>query len=672
MLSIIYITPAAVPFIAPAGIDKKLQILNPEEIISDIDKKITESGSPVFALIFMNYGDYSDLNSGITVIPSVDLTYQYVVFTDDSGLSTSDFTRLSVISELRNSPISVSEYKFIAEKSFAVMNEIYSDRHLQTEYLSKLIDTRQDQDDLISIGRSLSSEKDSEKLLRLILFLSKKITGADAGSIYLVEEDEEGKKRLRFKYSHTFSREIPLEEFTMDLNKKSIAGYVAVTGEILNIPDAYNLPPDTPYTYNSSFDSNNNYICRSMLVVPMRNHAGQIIGVIQLINSKEGLRNEHESESEAFIVKLQAPEDFDKYVVRFNEKYNNLLEAIAGQAAIAIENNRLIKQIQEQFEEFVRASVTAIESRDPATSGHSFRVAEICKYMAHAINDVDEGYLKDINFSDNDIREIEFAALLHDFGKVYIDLSVFTKAKKLYPKDFDNLNLRLSYLYRFIELDYATKESNLLMRLSKSDDSEHYHNKLISEKNAILNKIKDIKALIAKLNEPAVTDEDPVETVRSISDELKNLKCLSIEGDAIDVLTDIDRINLTIKRGSLNPEERREIESHVIHTYNFVSRIPWPPEFQRIPEIALRHHEKINGTGYPDGLKGRESVSIQSRIMSVADIFDALAASDRPYKKAVPMEKTLKILQEEADRDVLDPDVVNLFIEKKIYEKIQM
>ena len=176
---------------------------------------------------------------------------------------------------------------FVVRKTFAVINDLYLNRSLQEDYFNKLVDTKKDQDDLINMGRALSIEKDPDKLLRLILFLSKRITGADAGSIFLSKQDEEGKKRLRFKYSHTFSRDIALEEFVIPMDKKSIAGYVAVTGQVLNIPDAYHLPPGSPYSFNSSFDRNNNYISRSMLVVPMKNHADEIIGVIQLINSKE-------------------------------------------------------------------------------------------------------------------------------------------------------------------------------------------------------------------------------------------------------------------------------------------------------------------------------------------------------------------------------------------------
>jgi HD-GYP domain-containing protein (c-di-GMP phosphodiesterase class II) len=621
-------------------------------------------------VIFLHVDDYMEM--GRVWHPSLfaDLSYQYVIFGDEKTMKARDFENVMEISELRHGPLSEYEFKFLVRKTFALLHELYLDRSLQDSYLTRLIDTKKDQDDLINIGRALSIEKDPEKLLRTILDLSKRITGADAGSIFLVEQDDDGKKYLRFKYSHTFGRDIQLEKFAFPIDKKSISGYVAVTGEILNIPDAYHLPPGVPYSFNSSFDKKHNYISRSMLVVPMKNHMDEIIGVIQLINSKESLKKLKEGEYEAYVVKLRRPEDFDRHVVTFHKKYNSLMEAVAGQAAIAIENNRMITQIQNQFEEFVKASVSAIESRDPATSGHSFRVADVCTALARAVNDVDDGYLKDFHFTEIQIKELELAALLHDFGKVYIDLSVFKKSKKLYPKDFENLCLRLNYLYRVLELQYASREAELLSFVHKDKKAAKVLNEIISEKKDRLMRIMEIKNKLSQMNEPAVLDENLEETLDRILTEIDEVECITMDGDRICIISPVDKLNLSIRRGSLNPIERKEIESHVSHTYDFVSKIPWPPEYKNIPEIALRHHEKLDGTGYPGGLKGRESTLIQSRIMAIADIFDALAAGDRPYKNAVPLENILAILKEEADKGVLDGDLVDLFIKRRIYEEI--
>lgn len=626
----------------------------------------------LFAVIIIPLEKYQSLERHLNLIDYSRIFYQLVIVGDEDDIGAVS-ERLYHINDYITKDISDRKLNFIIKKSFSIIEKYFQTEQKKSWYYNKLVDAQRDQSDLIDIGRALSGEKDMDKLLRLILYLSKKITGADGGSIYLVEEDPSGKRRLRFKYSHTFSQEIPLEEFVMDMNTKSISGYVAVTGEVLNIPDAYKIDPLAPYSFNPYFDRQHNYISRSMLVVPMKNHLDEIIGVIQLINSKEDHTGVRKYENEAYEIKLESQSDFDKYVVPFDDRYNSLMEAIAGQAAIAIENNRLINQIQKQFEEFVKASVTAIESRDPATSGHSFRVAAICKEMANAINNVQSGYLSSFKFTDTDIKELEFAALLHDFGKVYIDLNIFKKAKKLYPKDLENLKLRMDYLYRYIELLYYSKEMEVIREgINYNKAVDNIVTLIHEEKIEKLKRIIEIKETIIKLNEPTVTEFEPDEVLRGILNEIETIECTDISGRRFEVITDLDKKNLSIKRGSLNEEERQEIESHVIETYKFVSKIPWPPEYKKIPEIALRHHEKLDGTGYPDGLAGRESVSLQSRMMAIADIFDALTAQDRPYKRAVPIEKVVDILREEARSNKLDPDLVELFIKEKIYEKIPL
>jgi len=622
----------------------------------------------IFTVMIINPDQYKGIYKLMNLIDYSRIYYQLVIIDDSGVINLEKLDRLYHISDITDSALPDFKKKFIVEKSFSIIDKHFQNEQKKRWYHNRLLDSQNDQDDLINIGQALSAEKDLEKLMRLILSLSKKMTGADAGSIYLVEDDEKGGKRLRFKYSHTYSREIPLEEFTMDLNKNSISGYVAVTGEVLNIPNAYEIDTMAPYSFNPFFDRENSYISRSMLVVPMKNHLDQIIGVIQLLNSKE----DHSSRShgnEAFTISLKTEADFDRYVVTFDEKYNSLLQAIAGQAAIAIENGRLIHQIQKQFEEFVKASVSAIESRDPATSGHSFRVAEICTAIAYEINDVVAGPMAQVHFSETDMKELEYAALLHDFGKVYIDLNIFRKAKKLYPRDLENLKLRLDYTYRFVELKYSTEINELLEKATETSSKQKI-NKLNTLKNQTLKRIEEIKEELVQLNEPALTDCEPVERLKSILDELEEIECLDISGAPIEVITDENILNLSTRKGSLNPVERSEIESHVTETYKFVSKIPWPPEYKNIPEIALRHHEKLDGTGYPDGLKGRNSISLQSRIMAIADIFDALTAQDRPYKKSVPLDKVLKILKEEAESDKVDQDIVDVFISRRVYEKI--
>jgi len=632
--------------------------------IETVDTIIHKSDMDVlFAIFIIPSKMYGKIREHLNRVNDSKIYYQLIIIGSDDDIAVNDFSHLYYISDILPKNVSEKKLKFVIHKSQSIIEELFQQKQKQTLYLNKLEDSLRDQNDLIDIGRSLSGERDMDKLLRLILFLSKKITGADAGSIYLVEEDESGKKRLRFKYSHTFSRDIKLEEFVMDIDQKSVSGYVAVTGEVLNIPNAYEIPSSAPYSFKKTFDEQHSYQSRSMLVVPMRNHLNQIIGVMQLLNSKEDLSGQ-KYDNAAFEIRLNEAEDFGKYVVPFDERYNRLLEAIAGQAAISIENNRLITQIEMQFEEFVKASVTAIESRDPATSGHSFRVANICKKIAYAINESNSGYFKDFHFTDDDIKELEFAALLHDFGKVYIDLNIFKKSKKLYPKDLDNLKLRFDYLYRCIELTYFMKEMDILknaVTANKPCDDEL--NKLRLEKESKLERVLAIKDELVKLNEPSVLAAEPQDILNKVVNEIEALHCLDITGHEMHILTENDKINLAIKRGSLNSEERLEIESHVLETYKFVSKIPWPPEYRKIPEIAMHHHEKLDGTGYPDGLKGKETTPIQSRIMAIADIYDALTAHDRSYKDSVPIDKVKKILREEAANNKIDADVVDIFLQ---------
>jgi HD-GYP domain-containing protein (c-di-GMP phosphodiesterase class II) len=562
--------------------------------------------------------------------------------------------------DARKGPVSWEECLFLCRRVTANWKLEEEHRHIQHTKERALKDALNDQESLIHIGRSLSLEKDPDKLLRSILMLSKKITGADAGSIFIVEEG--GKKNyLRFKYSHTFSKKLNYEEFIMPVDTKSIAGYVGVTGKVLNIPDAYNLGGDLPVSFNTVFDEKHGYHTKSMLVLPMRNHLGTILGVIQLINCKE-IPGEKYTGNEAFEVVLSDPEDYDTLVVPFNERYETLMEAIAGQAAIALENNRMLLQIERQFEEFVKASVSAIESRDPATSGHSFRVAEMSVEVAKAVSESPDPLWANVSYDDTQLKEIEFAGMLHDFGKVYIDPNIFLKGKKLFPQDFAYLKMRLQFLYRSIELDHAR------IGVSQGEELEESLTHSFDEK---LEKLKEIIDCVTRLNEPRVTENDPQQIIQDLLMYGDKLHYRDLEGNMVPLLNDREIMNLKVKQGSLNPQERKEIESHVERTYDFVSKIPWPKEYREIPDITLKHHEKLDGSGYPLKLKGKEAIPLPARIMAIADIFDALHASDRPYKKAVPLDKVLDILREEGEAGKLDNDLVELFIDIEAWKASQ-
>ncbi len=578
-----------------------------------------------------------------------------------------DDTHPNSLLSVRTSTVTREEFGFLVTKSFSMISGLVRQMRQQEHRFITLLDIQQDLEALINIGKALSLEKDSERLLRSILYLSKKITGADAGSIFLVEEVDK-EKRLRFTYSHTFSKDLAYEEFTVPMNVRSIAGYVAVKGKVLNIPDVYDIPSEAPYSFNRSFDEQHGYRTKSMLTVPMRNHIDEIIGVIQLINSKESFESDRVfSGNEAFEVRLQSKEDFESKVIAFESRYESLLEAVASQAAIAIENNRLIEQIEKQFDEFVKASAGAIESRDPATSGHSERVAGMSIRMAQAINGRTDGTFKELSFSENDLKELEMAGLLHDFGKVYIDPSIFLKGNKLFPKDLSNLLMRINFLSRSIELHYTDRQRDTYAETK--GDTQSQIREFEEEKSRRLADLLQIIELVDILNKPFLQKGDPEELLEDIEGLGSDLKFDDLEGKPIPLLTDFEIENFLIKRGSLNADERKIIESHVDHSYTFVSKIPWPPEFKRIPELILKHHEKLDGSGYPQGLKGREEIPLQARMLAVADIFDALTAPDRPYKKSVPMDRVLAILTDEAEQNKLDRDLVDLLIDEKLYER---
>jgi HD-GYP domain-containing protein (c-di-GMP phosphodiesterase class II) len=371
--------------------------------------------------------------------------------------------------------------------------------------------------------------------------------------------------------------------------------------------------------------------------------------------------------NEAFEILLEKPEDFESKVVPFAERYESLMESVASQAAIALENNQMIQRIQNEFDEFVKAAVSAIESRDPPTSGHSERVSAICVLLARAISSQKSGPFESVSFTENELKELELAGLLHDFGKVYIDPNIFLKGNKLYPRDLDYLRMRHSFLFRTVELSYSRKEINALVK--KMPDKKAFVEKLRETRSRRLDDLVEIMRLIEILNKPTLQQGDPEDLMKRIDDLGIELRYKDIEGRPIPLLNDYERANFSIRYGSLNTEERAIIESHVQHSYNFASKIPWPPEYKNIPEILVKHHEKLDGSGYPNGLKGKDKIPLTARIMVVADIFDALTAPDRPYKSAVPMVRVKSILAEEAADGKLDGDVVELLASQRLYER---
>jgi HD-GYP domain-containing protein (c-di-GMP phosphodiesterase class II) len=512
----------------------------------------------------------------------------------------------------------------------------------------------QDLHELNNIGVALSAQRDINKLLELILAKCRAITASDAGTLYLVvkgkEQDAHPGDRLEFVLAQNESVPVAFEKFTVPLDQKSIAGYVALTGQIVNVADAYQLPPGTPYTISRSWDQRSGYRTKSVLVVPMRDHQGTVIGVVQLINKKREARTV-----------LRPVALVEEAVVPFTSVDEELVSSLASQAAVAFENTRLIQDIRNLFDSFVRASVKAIESRDPTTSGHSGRVAELTVSLAEKVDAIDAGPFREVSFNRDQLQEIRYASLLHDFGKVGVREKVLIKGKKLYVGELLLLRQRFGYIKRTLEAEHLRAKLEQVMAGQASGELlaqlDRAHEKGQEEVEQILH-------MILQANEPTILEE---ESFRALMD-LPNRTYTDGEGNRQPFLSPNELAALSIRKGSLSEKERREIESHVTHTFQFLSEIPWTTEFRRVPDIAYAHHEKMDGTGYPRKLAATD-IPIQSRMMTISDIFDALVAWDRPYKKSVPVERALDILRDEARGGKLDTQLLDVFVDAKVYEK---
>jgi HD-GYP domain-containing protein (c-di-GMP phosphodiesterase class II) len=492
---------------------------------------------------------------------------------------------------------------------------------------------------LSDIALSLSTQREFGELLETILLEARRLAGCDAGSLYLIDEDA-GAPSLVFKLAQNDSVSVPFIEQRIPLTPESLAGYVALSGEVLDIPDAYDIPEQAPYQFNRSFDEQMQYHTRSLLVLPMRDHRDQIVGVLQFINRLDPTRSEP---------------------VPFGEEMCELLRAIASQAAVSIQKNLLIRDVNRLFENFVQASVKAIEQRDPSTSGHSFRVAESTVALLEVLPVSGLARFRDLTFDESHIKEVRYAALLHDFGKVGVRENVLLKANKLPEDRLELIHYRLELQKERLRRGAVEKELELLH--NGAIDLEVARRRVHRELESELALLDAYFEYIARVNVPNVLDEGEYADLQ----EIRNYAYREFDGTTGGLLSEMDVLALSIRRGNLTPEERREIQSHVTHTREFLSVLPWPPELAQVPQIAGAHHERIDGSGYPDGLAG-EQIPLASRVMTVCDIYDALTAADRPYKRAISTEAALDILEDEARMGLLDKDMVRIFIESRIYE----
>ena len=518
---------------------------------------------------------------------------------------------------------------------------------------------------LLAIGTALSGSQDLRELLALILSKSREITCSDAGSLFLIDRIN-SVPQLVFKIAQNDSLPtVPFQEFTLPLTPKSLAGYVALTGQSLNIPDAHNLLPGLPYQLDRNFDRDFSYRTCSVLVLPMQDAEGEIIGVLQLINRK--WRRDIRIDRDNALEVTQPYSEWEERVVR----------SLASQAAISIERNILQENIEYLFEGFVKASVQAIEARDPTTSGHSERVAALTVHLAQEVTTTQNGRLRSLSFNERQMQEIRYAALLHDFGKVGVPEDILNKRKKLYPEQLEVIRQRFTVAVRTLQMECAEAKFHYLV-----NHPDYHHNRgsdcfhcqhiqaLDDRLEESLAKLDRYLKFIEEINEPEALETKQFEALSEEAfvelTELSEYSYRDIDGTLKPLVTPQEMEQLLLPRGNLTTRERQAIEAHVTHSYEFLKRIPWTKHLQDIPIIAYGHHEKLDGSGYPLGLTGEE-IPIQTQMMSIADIYDALTAADRPYKRPLPVDVVLKILREEAEKNKINSDLVEVFIQRQVY-----
>lgn len=499
---------------------------------------------------------------------------------------------------------------------------------------------------LSDIGRALSGVYDLNTLLEMIVDQARNFTNADAGTLYIVENST-----LRFQIVQNDSLKIRMGGKTgetipfppVEMKESNVSAFVALKGVSVNIPDVY----DTDlfdFTGPKKFDSSTGYRSKSMLVVPMRNHENDVIGVLQLLNATNPKTNE---------------------VIAFSQDYENLSESLASQAAVSITNAKLISDMGDLFEAFVKVMATAIDEKSPVTGGHIRRVAELTLTMAEVIHDIKEGQFKDITFSQDQLYELRIAAYMHDIGKVTTPVEIVEKAKKL-QTIFDRIHyvrLRMDYIIQKIKLEGQNSKIELLQNGNDPAKIKSCEQETL-EKVAEMEEIRDF---VNKCNEPGEFLED--ETLERLK-ELSKRTYQDEAGESQPLLTEDELLNLSIRRGSITEAERKKMQGHAAVTLKMLKQIPFTKKLKNIPNFAGAHHEFINGKGYPLGLAGDE-IPFEGKLMAVTDIAEALTASDRPYKKAMPLETVYRILRSMAEKGELDPNLVDLFIDKEVYKIYQ-
>ncbi|HEX4781672.1 MAG TPA: HD domain-containing phosphohydrolase [Usitatibacter sp.] len=513
-------------------------------------------------------------------------------------------------------------------------------RSLETHFLSKL-------EYLNAIGIALSQERDIDKLLETILIAAKNLTHADGGTLYRLVDD-----KLQFEIVRTDSLAIamggssgnPVPFYPIPLHRDGqpnytmIAAYAALTHQTVNVADAY-TEEGFDFSGTRNFDKRTGYRSTSFLTVPMKNHEGNIIGVLQLLNATDVATGR---------------------VTSFNEEDQRLAESLASQAAIALTNRLLIQQLEVLFESLIELINTAIDEKSPYTGGHCKRVPTLTMMLAEAAHEARSGPLAEFQMSDKDRYELKIAGLLHDCGKITTPVHVVDKATKL-QTIFDRVDLVAT---RFESLKREAEVQMLRAKVAALEAGDAAGARRVEEAfGAKVRQYDDDREFIRRTN--IGTERMKAEDQARVS-QIARYTWRNESGETERFLTKNEEDNLNIPYGTLNPGEREIINHHIVATIKMLEALPWPRHLTNVPEYAGGHHERMDGKGYPKGLT-REQMSVQARVMGIADIFEALTAKDRPYKKGKTLSESLGILGRMKESGHVDPDLFDIFVRDKVY-----
>ncbi len=506
-----------------------------------------------------------------------------------------------------------------------------------TQYTLHLIER------LTKIGVALSAERDLTRLLELIIDEARNLTSADGGTLYIASDDGQyldfaiiQNKSLGVRMGGTGEKinwpPVRLKDGQNNRNLANVSAYAALTGEVVSIPDVYNAVGFN-FEGTKQFDARTGYRSKSMLVVPMRNHEQEIIGVLQLLNAIDEGTNE---------------------VIAFSRESQMITESFASQAAVALSQNRLIQDLENLLDAFVKTIALAVDEKSPYTGGHIRRVADITMAIAEKINKADEGPFSQVQFNDDQMKELRFAAWLHDLGKITTPEYVVDKATKL-ETIFDRMEL-------------VRARGEIIMRdherisLRKSSEADQEVNTSQNSEEDFADRLREDMKFIADVNTGAIPlGREGLARLREIG--ARTLVC---GGRTEPLLTENELNNLSVQRGTLTDQERDIINNHAAVTYKLLSQLPFSKKLKNVPDYAACHHEKLNGSGYPLGLK-EDEISLQARILALADIFEALTAKDRPYKRANTISEAISILSGMVKARHIDADLFKLFMDEKVY-----